>query len=193
MTTRDMPLQFRAPMRVLGPIGGDVQPEKESYALMAEKLGVIGYWPKPDVHPDGYWRLTKPEAQFIADACNEKVAREQEALGEEVSQALCRYQCDEQRQVEDIEGKVWPCPLHGDHAEGRKNDDPIGPNLLTGDLMSGEAIYAMMMRVAQRAYGVAYGSERAGTEMNTDVLKKVVQAEMLPGSINEEVLKELYE
>lgn len=189
---RDMPIQFRGPLKVLGPIGGEVRPEKESYALMAEKLGVIGYWPKPDVHPDGYWRLTKPEAQFIADACNEKIARDMEVLGQKVHESLCRFSCDDNREVEDTEGKVWPCPLHGDHAQGRKEDDPIGPNLLTGDLMSGEEIYALMLRVAQRAYGVAFGSERAGIHMNTDVLQKVVQAEMKPGSLNEEVLEELY-
>lgn len=186
-----VPIQFRGPIRVLGPIGGDVRPENESYALTAETRGVIGHWPKPDVHPDGYWRLSESEAQFIADACNEKMERERIQLGLEVQESQCRFGCDENREIEDTDDNVWPCPLHGDHAQGRKNDDLIGPNLVSGELLTGEAIYDLMLRVAQRAYGVARSSEKAA--MTLDTLQKVVHAEMLPGSVKQEVLDESYQ
>lgn len=187
----DTPIQFRGPLKVIGPIGNQVRPEDESYGLFSLEHGAIGYWPKRDVHPDGYWRLTEAEAQFIADACNEKMVRERIQLGQEIRESQCKFECDEHREIEDTEGNAWPCPFHGDHAQGRKNDDPIGPNLMTDELLSGEAIYSLMMEVATKAYSVARGSEY--DSMQQDQVRQVVDRVLLPKPERERALAQLME
>lgn len=187
----EIPIQFRGPLEVIGPIGNQVRPEYESYALFSPNHGAIGYWPKLDAHPDGTWRLTEAEAQFMADACNEKMERERAQLGMEVRESQCRYGCDDNREIEDVDGNTWPCPLHGDHAQGRKNDDPIGPNMMTGELMSGEAIYSLMLEIASRAYRVARGSEYAS--MQQGQVRQVVDSVLLPKPERERALARLME
>lgn len=187
----DSPIQFRGPLKVIGPIGGDVQPESASYALFSSGHGAIGYWPKPDVHPDGYWRLTQAEAQFIADACNEKIERDKDRMGLMVRQSQCPHQCDDKREIEDTEGNLWPCPYHGEHAHYEKFAGTVGMNLLSDEPVSGEALYAMMMEVAQKAYMVAYGTRRA--DLGTENIRAVVESVLMPGKLREEKFAELVE
>lgn len=186
----NIPIQFKAPLKILGPIDNGVRSKEESYALMGTEMGVIGYWPKPDVHPDGYWRLTEAEAQFIADACNEKVKRDTRRLARQVDESVCVYSCDSNHEIEDDEGCLWPCPVHGAHVVGRKCDEVVAKNPLNNEPMTAEGVHALLMQVANMAYSVAHRSPRV--TMDSRNLNTVIKAVLTPEEVNPEVLDELY-
>lgn len=170
----DTPLPFKAPLQVIGPIGQQILPGDESYALYSPKAGAIGYWPKTDVHEDGYWRLTRDEAQFIADACNEKAERDERRLKALVREHHCQYQCDERNEIEDNEGLVWPCPIHGDFG---KETSPVGAAYEGGDLLAADQIYTLLMRVAEETHKRACGP---GVSLMVDELRNIVDGVLSP-------------
>ena len=185
-----IPMQLKAPMEVLGPTESRFKAPKDSYALVSFGYGVIGEWPGKDDCEDGHWRLTKLDAQFIADACNEKVARDNSRMTRKVYDSLCEMGCDVHREIEDTEGNLWPCPIHGDHALGHRNRESIGPNPVTDTPMTGEDIYALMMVVAEQAYRVGRGDSDA--IMSVGDINKVVDRALRPEPIPNEQLVDNY-